>query len=87
MSGCFPCPTNPPNPDPTLNRLSVFVGIWNTEGLIKASPLGPAAVEIGTTGLHVPAKAVKWRKVNDSKFSLHISSVHRISSGLQSWTG
>ena len=36
-------PHNPPNPDPALNRLSVFVGKWNTEGLIKASPSGPAA--------------------------------------------
>ncbi|MEJ9222107.1 hypothetical protein ACXFAU_14640 [Paenibacillus glucanolyticus] len=82
--GASLAPHNPPNPDLTLTRLSVFVGKWNTEGLIKASPSGPAAVEIGTTGLHVPTKAVKWRKVNDSKFSLHINSGHRISSGLQS---
>lgn len=36
-------PHDPPNPEPVLNRLSVFVGKWNTEGLIKASPSGPAA--------------------------------------------
>ncbi|GAA0848781.1 hypothetical protein GCM10008915_58900 [Bifidobacterium pullorum subsp. gallinarum] len=42
--GASLAPHNPPNPDPTLTRLNVFVGIWNTEGLIKASPSGPAAV-------------------------------------------
>ncbi|WP_339290063.1 DUF1579 family protein [Paenibacillus sp. FSL W8-0187] len=29
-------------PDPAMARLNVFVGKWNTEGVIKASPSGPA---------------------------------------------
>lgn len=38
----------PPKPDPALKRLEAFVGKWNTEGQIKASPLGPAGNLIGT---------------------------------------
>lgn len=35
-------PQNPSTPNPAMARLNVFVGKWNTEGLIKASPSGPA---------------------------------------------
>ena len=31
----------PHKPNPALQRLDVFVGKWNTEGLIKESPSGP----------------------------------------------
>lgn len=29
-------------PDPAMARMNVFIGKWNTEGVIKASPSGPA---------------------------------------------
>ncbi|AWP27576.1 DUF1579 family protein [Paenibacillus sp. Cedars] len=34
----------PSKPDPAMERLNVFVGKWNTEGVIKASPSGAADV-------------------------------------------
>lgn len=36
-------PHDPPKPDLALARLNVFIGKWNTEGLIKGSPSGPTA--------------------------------------------
>lgn len=38
----------PPEPDPALKRLSVFVGKWNTEGQLRATPSNPAVKIIGT---------------------------------------
>jgi hypothetical protein len=38
----------PVNPDPALKHLELFVGKWNTQGEIKASPYGPAGKIIGT---------------------------------------
>lgn len=36
---------NPSKPDPAMERLNVFVGKWNTEGVIKASPSGEGATD------------------------------------------
>lgn len=41
-------PQQPPKPEPALKHLDAFVGKWNTEGEIKASPHGPAGKIIGT---------------------------------------
>jgi hypothetical protein len=41
-------PQQPVNPNPSLKHLELFVGKWNTQGEIKASPYSPAGKIIGT---------------------------------------
>jgi pimeloyl-ACP methyl ester carboxylesterase len=41
-------PQQPPEPDPALRCLDVFVGKWNTEGQLRATPSSPAIKIIGT---------------------------------------
>ena len=39
--------TEAPQPDPALQKLSVFVGHWTYEGEIKAGPWGPSTMDSG----------------------------------------